>query len=36
MTAGINPNMTAYFTSSTGAVWAYPNSSDDARSLCRN
>ncbi|MCB9001416.1 MAG: hypothetical protein H6537_05510 [Bacteroidales bacterium] len=25
MTIGINPNMTAYFPSETGAVWAYPD-----------
>lgn len=31
MTVGINPNMTAYFASNAGAVWAYPNFSNDAR-----
>lgn len=31
MTIGINPNMTAYFPSKTGAVWAYPEFSKDAR-----
>lgn len=31
MTVGINPNMTAYFPSLTGAVWSYPNFSKNAR-----
>ncbi len=31
MTIGINPNMTAYFASTSGAVWAYPNFSNNAR-----
>ena len=31
MTIGINPNLTAYFPSSTGAVWAYPGFSKNAR-----
>lgn len=31
MTVGINPNMTAFFASSQGATWAYPNFSDDIR-----
>ncbi|MCL3779924.1 hypothetical protein EMN47_05915 [Prolixibacteraceae bacterium JC049] len=31
MTIGINPNMTAYFPSEAGAVWAYPNLSKNER-----
>ena len=31
MTVGINPNMTSYFPSPTGARWSYPNFSKDAR-----
>lgn len=31
MTIGINPNMTSYFISDTGARWSYPNFSNDAR-----
>jgi len=31
MTVGINPNMTSYFISQSGARWSYPNFSKDAR-----
>lgn len=31
MTVGINPNMTSYFPSSSGARWSYPNFSNEAR-----
>lgn len=31
MTIGINPNMTSYFPSSSGARWSYPNFSNNAR-----
>ena len=31
MTVGINPNMTSYYASDTGAQWCYPNFSKDAR-----
>ncbi len=31
MTIGINPNMTSYFSSSTGAQWCFPNFSKDKR-----
>lgn len=31
MTIGINPNMTSYYVSDTGARWSYPNFSNDAR-----
>ncbi len=31
MTVGINPNMTSYFPSKSGARWSYPNFSNDAR-----
>ncbi len=31
MTVGINPNMTSYFPSSTGARWSYPNFSKNTR-----
>jgi hypothetical protein len=31
MTVGINPNMTSYFPSSSGARWSYPNFENDAR-----
>ncbi len=31
MTIGINPNMTSYFPSTSGARWSYPNFSNNAR-----
>ncbi len=31
MTVGINPNMTSYFPSSSGAQWSYPNFSKNER-----
>jgi len=31
MTVGINPNMTSYFPSSSGARWSYPNFNNNAR-----
>jgi len=31
MTIGINPNLTAYYASDSGARWSYPNFSNDAR-----